>query len=465
MSPVSEFRSLLPVGRAAAYDWHARPGALERLAPPWRAVRVISRSGGLEPGARVTLDAGFPAGRWTAEHVAAEPGVRFRDRQLAGPFAHWEHTHEFHDSPGMSGGCTLVDRIEWRLPAAPLSNVAQGFVQRELAALFAWRHRVTAQDLSERSEAPPPPGIVAVTGASGLIGTALVAYLSTQGCTVRRFVRRAARAPDEIAWDPARGVLDPADLADVDAVVHLAGAGIADARWTPERKRELLESRVVSTRTLVRALAESRGACHTLVSASAVGYHGDGGEAWLDDTSAPGQGFLAELARSWEDAAAPAAAAGLRVVHPRIGIVLWPQGGALAPLLPLFALGAGGPLGSGRQWWSWVTLHDLLAMLRFALVTPTLTGAFAAVAPQPVRMRELTAALGRVLGRPSWLPAPAFALRLALGGEFADSLLLAGQRLRPALLERLGFAYRDPQLAPALRAMLGRDRLAMQGAS
>lgn len=465
MSPVSEFRVALPVAREAAFAWHAAPGALERLSPPWRAVRVRRRTGGLADGAQVTLEGGFPVGRWTAEHFGTEPPVHFRDRQVAGPFARWEHLHEFVPAPGDASACTLIDRIEWQLPAAPFSALAHGFVQQELRALFAWRHRVLARDLTELATAPPLPRVVAVTGASGLIGSALTAYLGTQGCTVRRFVRRAARDAHEIAWDPARGTLDPAALADVDAVVHLAGAGIADARWTEARKRELVESRIASTRTLVRALVEARGACRVLVSASAVGVYGDRGDAPLEDASPPGRGFLADLALAWEDAAAPAARAGMRVAHPRIGIVLWPQGGALAPMLPLFAFGAGGPLGSGRQWWSWVTLHDLLGMLRFALVTPALSGPFAAVAPQTARMGELAHALGRVLRRPSLLPAPAFALRLVLGREMADGMLLASQRLRPAVLERLGFAYRDPQLEPALRALLGRDRLTASAVS
>ena len=460
MSPVSAYALALPVSATEAFDWHAREGAFERLSPPWRPVRVLERRGGIEDGARVLLDAGFPVGRWSVEHFGFERGRAFRDRQVGGPFARWEHVHAFSPEPGHAGRSSLEDRIEWELPFAPFSNLAHGYVRRELDALFAWRHRVTALDLAERAARPSAPGVVAVTGSSGMIGTALVAYLRTQGVGVRRLVRREVRGADEIAWDPARGILDPRALEGLAAVIHLAGAGIADAPWTDARKRTLVDSRVAGTRTLARALAQARGACPVWVSASAVGIYGDRGEEALDESSALGSGFLAELGRAWESAAEPAAAAGVRVVHPRIGIVLWPQGGALEQLLRPFRFGVGGPLGSGRQWWSWVTLHDLLSMLLFAVSTPALAGPFNAVAPEPVRMRGLARAIGRTLGRPAFAPAPAFALRALLGREMADAILLSSQRLRPSVLERHGYRHRDPALEPALCALLGRVRSA-----
>lgn len=460
MSPVSAYSLGLPVPASEAFEWHAREGAFERLSPPWRSVRVLERRGGIEEGARVVLDAGFPLGRWSLEHFGYERGRAFRDRQVGGSFARWEHVHSFAPDAADPGRSSLEDRIEWELSFAPFSRLAHGHVRRELDALFTWRHRVTALDLAERSARPAAPGVIAVTGSSGMIGNSLVAYLRTQGFGVRRLVRREARSRDEIRWDPAAGVLDPRSLEGLAAVIHLAGAGIADAPWTEARKRTLVESRVAGTRTLARALAEGRGACPVLVSASAVGIYGDRGEESLEESSALGSGFLADLGRAWERAAEPAAAAGVRVVHPRIGIVLWPQGGALEQLLRPFRFGVGGPLGSGRQWWSWVTLHDLLSMLVFAATTPALSGPFNAVAPEPVRMREFAHAIGAALGRPSFVPAPAFALRALLGREMADAILLAGQRLRPSVLERHGYRHRDPALEPALRALLGRVRAA-----
>jgi uncharacterized protein (TIGR01777 family) len=304
------------------------------------------------------------------------------------------------------------------------------------------------------------PLVVGVTGASGFLGRELCATLGTRGHQVVRFVRATTEAPrvmlanaDTIAWDPARGVLDPSQLAGLDAVVNLAGAGIADQPWSPARKHELIDSRVRTTATLASAMA--RAGTRVLVSASAVGWYGDRGDETLTETSAPGRGFLAELARDWEAAAEPARAAGVRVVHPRIGIVLSPRGGALAKLVTPFRFGVGGPLGDGRAWWSWITLRDLVDVIVFALEHDTLNGVCNAVAPQPARQRELARALGQALSRPALLPAPAFALRTLLGRERADAMLLASARVEPAVLNAAGFVFRDPELAPALARLFG----------
>lgn len=300
------------------------------------------------------------------------------------------------------------------------------------------------------------PMRVLVTGASGLIGRALCARLEAEGHAVVRLVRRAARGPDEIAWDPAARTIDRAALEEADAVVHLAGAGIGDERWTDARRAEVRASRTGPTRFLAETLASLAMRPHVFVSASAVGWYGDRGDTWLDESSAPGEGFLADVAREWEAAAKPAALAGIRVAHPRTGLVLAREGGAMAKLLPLFRAGLGGPLGSGRQWWSWITLDDLVGAIVHAIVNRHVVGPFNAVAPAPATNAEFTRALGRALGRPALLRAPAFALRLALGRGMADELLLASQRVRPAALLASGFAFRDAALAPALARLLGR---------
>jgi hypothetical protein len=294
---------------------------------------------------------------------------------------------------------------------------------------------------------------IAVTGAGGFIGRPLVASLEALGHDVRRLVRRAARAPDEIAWDPVAGTIDRAALEGAEAVVHLAGESIAAGRWTPARRAALRESRIEPTRLLAETLAWLGTKPRVFVSASAIGIYGDRGDEWLDETSSSGTGFLAELARAWEEAAAPAARAGIRVAHPRIGLVLAPHGGALGALLPLFRLGLGGPLGSGRQWWSWITLADLVRALVHAIGHEDVRGPFDAVAPSPVRCGEFARELGAALCRPALLPAPAFALRLVLGSQQADELLLASQRVRPAALERTGFTFTHRELGPALAGL------------
>jgi len=297
------------------------------------------------------------------------------------------------------------------------------------------------------------PLAVAIAGGGGLIGGALQAGLAAAGCAPRRLVRRPARSAGEIAWDPARGELDPAALGGLDALIHLGGESIAAGRWTPARKRALRASRLASTRLLAETLARSPRPPRAFLCASAVGIYGDAGESPVDESSPPGRGFLAELARDWEAAASPARAAGLRVVHLRIGTVLSRKGGALARLLPLYRLGLGGPLGSGRQFMSWIALADLVAAIRFCLEREDLAGPVNLVAPAPCRQADFARALGRALGRPTVLPVPAFALRSLLG-EMAQGLLLDGAAVRPARLEAAGFCWQHPDLDAALAALL-----------
>ncbi len=293
---------------------------------------------------------------------------------------------------------------------------------------------------------------IAIAGASGLVGKRLCAALGADGHRLVRLVRRAPAGPDEVLWDPARSLLDPAALEGIDAFVHLSGASIAAGRWTPARKSEILQSRTVSTRLVAATLARLSSK-PALVAASAIGYYGDRGGEWLDETSRPGRGFLAEVCVEWERACDAAREAGLRVVNVRIGVVLDPAGGALPAMLMPFRLGLGGKMGTGAQYVSWITLDDLVGALRHCLVSTTLTGPVNAVAPAPVTNAELTHTLSRVLGRPAFLRVPASLLRLALG-QAADELLLGGARVSSGKLERSGFAFRDPEIEAALRRIL-----------
>ena len=297
---------------------------------------------------------------------------------------------------------------------------------------------------------------IAVTGASGLIGSALVPSLRRGGHEVVRLVRRGSSAPDEVMWDPGAHRLDPAALADVDAVVHLAGAGVGDRRWTSSYRRTVLRSRVDGTTTVARALAEADPRPRVLLSGSAIGWYGDTGDRVVDESSPSGEGFLAEVCRQWEGATAPAEQAGVRVAHLRTGVVMAAHGGALAQQLPLFRLGLGGRLGSGRQWVSWISLPDQVRAMEF-LLTADVAGPVNLVAPEPVTNAELTRTLGQALHRPAVLPVPGLALRLALG-EFAEEAVLAGQRVVPRVLAEAGFTPLHPDLPQALDAVLHADR-------
>ena len=294
-----------------------------------------------------------------------------------------------------------------------------------------------------------------MTGSTGLIGSALVASLERDGHRVRRVSRRADAGPGTVRWDPERGELDGAALAGVDAVVHLAGEGIGDHRWSDEHKRRVLDSRVKGTTLVAETMAALDPRPSVLVSASAIGYYGDRGDERLTEESPPGEGFLADVVRQWEGATGAAEAAGIRVAHIRTGLVLARSGGALAPMLPLFRFGLGGRLGSGRQWWSWISLTDEVAAIRF-LLDRDVAGPVNLTGPEPVTNAKLTKVLGRVLHRPAVVPVPRFGPALVLGREAAEEMVFASQRALPAVLQREGFSFAHPTLEPALRAELGR---------
>ena len=295
---------------------------------------------------------------------------------------------------------------------------------------------------------------VLVSGASGFVGSRLTARLTDDGHQVTRLVRshpKPERA--EIQWDAAAGGLEPSALAGFDAVVHLAGENISQGRWTDAKKARIRHSRVRGTQLLAQTLARPAGRPKVLVTASAIGFYGNRGDEQLDEQSPPGSGFLADVCRQWESATEPAAEAGIRVVPLRLGLVLSSTGGALAKMLPIFRLGLGGPLGSGRQYVSWITLDDVIGAIQHAIAADSLRGPVNAVAPHPVTNREFTRALGRALRRPALLPVPAFALRVILG-QMANELLLASTRVVPRRLLDSGFRFRDPGLESALKRVL-----------
>lgn len=441
------------------FAWHTRPGALERLLPPWSGVTIKARRGSVrDEGSVVVLR--MPAGPfgvdWVSTHHDFVEGTSFRDEQTSGPFARWNHTHRVDDE---QAGSALEDRIEFRLPLAPLSTlVAAPLVQNMLTSTFAWRHRRTREDLATHARADLPPSRIAITGANGLVGAQLAAFLGTGGHDVRRILRRPAGDEGEIRWNPDAGAIDADALEGMDAVVHLAGETIAGGRWSGTSKQRILESRTRGTAFLCKTLASLARKPRVLVSASAIGFYGDRGDALLDEGSDGGSGFLADVCRQWEEATAPARDAGIRVVQLRIGVVMTPLGGALAQMLVPFRAGVGGPVGDGKQFVSWISLDDLLGAVLHAIATPALDGAVNATSPTPVTNEDLTRILGAVLRRPTLMRVPAFALR-ALLGEMADALLLTSTRVLPRRLMNSGFVFRDAGLHGALGDMLGRAPL------
>jgi uncharacterized protein len=293
---------------------------------------------------------------------------------------------------------------------------------------------------------------IAVTGASGLIGSALADSLAADGHDVVRLVRHTPKKDGEVAWDPDAGTVDTKGLAGCEAVVHLAGAGVGERRWTDARKKVLRDSRVKGTAAIARAAASLPTPPSVLVCGSAIGYYGETGDRWVDEDSPAGEGFLADLAVDWEAAADPSREAGIRTVHARTGLVVARTGGAWAPLFPIFQAGLGGRLGSGRQYWSFISLHDEIAALRFLIDTPELSGPVNLTAPDPLTNREITKAMGKVLHRPTLATVPAPVLRAVLG-EFAGDVL-GSQRVRPRRLLDAGFTYTHPEIEQAVKAAL-----------
>jgi uncharacterized protein (TIGR01777 family) len=291
---------------------------------------------------------------------------------------------------------------------------------------------------------------VLIAGASGFVGHAVVAGLRSEGHRVQRLVRRDTAHEDEKAWDPARQRLDPQALQGIDAIINLAGENLSAGRWTAARRQRILRSRVDATDTLVNAIRAAPQKPEVLINASAVGFYGDRGDETLTEQSSSGQGFLPDVCRAWESAAETAGSVGVRTVCLRFGLVLDPSGGALGRLLPLFRMGLGGRLGSGRQWMSWISREDVVGVIRFALADRRVAGPLNVVAPEPIRNADFTRALGHVLHRPAILPAPAWALRLAFGA-MADEALLASTRAVPAKLQSLGFRFRTARVEDAVR--------------
>lgn len=489
--PRLEHVTVLAHPREDVFAWFERPGALVRLTAPFAGSVLLEPTDGVRDGSAARLGVGPPGVigaavgalaravpwpavvparlrrpevTWEARHDGYDPPHAFRDTMVRGPFARWEHEHRFADAP--DGGTVMTDVVEYELPGArtspaPVREAAERTVGRALERTFAYRAAQVRGDLDHHAaRAAAGTRTVAVAGASGLIGRQLCALLTGGGHRVLRLVRRPARTPDEIAWDPRSGRLDVAALRAVDVVVNLAGRSIG-GRLTPEAKREVLRSRVDTTTVLARALRDlaADGRPRALLNASGIGVYGtrphgdDPDPAPLDEDAPSGDGFLAAVCRAWEAATVPAADAGVRVVLVRTGLVQTPEEGPLARVLPLYAVGLGGPL-DRTQWQSWISVDDVAAVYAHAAVDDRLVGPLNAVAPHPVTGAEYARTLGRVLRRPALVPVPRLGPRLVVGAEGAAELAYASQRVGSARLEASGFRFRHPTLEEALAHVL-----------
>lgn len=458
--PTQTFRTTLPVPPTEAFAWHERPGAFERLTPPWEDVRVVERTGGIRDGARVVLKVrkGPVELTWELVHTDYRPGEQFVDEQVSGPFAHYRHVHRF--LPGEApGSCILEDEVTWEPPLGAAGEMVGGsLLARDLERTFRFRHERLAQDLElQARSATDQPKVVAITGASGMIGSHLSALLTTAGHTVIPVTRDRdrARALGGIWWDPTGGSIDENALRQVDALVHLAGEPINAVRWTREKKQAIRDSRIWGTELLSRTVAQLADGPRSLICASAVGFYGDRGDEVLDEGSSRGKGFLADTVVAWEAATRRAEGAGIRVAKVRFGVVLSPTGGALPKMLWAFKSGLAGRIGSGRQYVPWIDLDDASGLLFHAALTPEVSGVLNGTAPNPVTNATFTDVLGRVLRRPTVVPVPSLAVKAMLG-EMGEELLLNGQRARPVRTLDSGYRFRYEDVESSLRHQLGR---------
>ena len=402
--------------------WLERPGAFERLCPPWEKIRTFSPD-----GSRFML---------------------VRPRRVIG--------HRYLVERDGEAACHLEDRMEYEPPSGALGKAAETSIRRRLERIFAYRQAVLASDLAAHRQFRDRGALrILISGSTGLLGSALIPLLTTGGHRVVRLVRGPIPGAETVPWDPAAGELDAAKIEGFDAFIHLSGEYIADGRWGKGKRERVWNSRVETTKLLVRAISQLKQPPKVLVCASGTGFYGEGGTHDLDEDSPPGQSsFFVDMVRAWEAAAQEAATHGVRVVNARIGVVLSPAGGALKSMRPAFRWGAGAVLGTGREATGWLTLDDLVGMMHFAVMCDELRGPVNFAMPQPVTQRELSAAVGRVLHRPVWLRIPNAAIRWIFSPELAEAMSWS-QRIIPRRLMAAGYRFRYPNLDEGLRHVLG----------
>ncbi|SHO51333.1 TIGR01777 family oxidoreductase [Desulfopila aestuarii] len=458
VSPIHTFqyRSTFDCSAKELYAFHSRPGALERLLPPWDGSEVLWKKGSIAPGGKVLmkLKQGPLSINWEAHHIEEIPGRMFKDIQHRGPFSSFQHTHSFADTPH---GAELTDTIKFALPFERiLPSFATHQVTNTLTRIFTYREHVLRDDLQLHARCSKRPLRLLISGASGVLGRVLVPLLTTGGHEVWTLVRRNP-IPDsrEIFWDPWNGILKASELPELDGVVHLAGEYIGLGRWTAPKKEKVVESRKRGTWLLAKTIARLPKPPRVFLSASAVGYYGDGGSEIITEETPSGNDFISEVCRAWEFGVAPAAEAGIRTVTMRLGVALTPRGGALQRLLmsdPFFIFKQ---FGHGNQYISWMSIDDMVSAMLHCLVTPELHGPVNIAAPLPATNKEMLATLARVTKRPQLFTIPPSPLRM-LYGQMADEIVLSGCRVAVEKLESSGFRFRHPTLETALRALLGK---------
>ena len=436
------------------FSWHEKPGAFERLIPPWDPIKIINREGGLEQGfvdMRVRIGPFWI--KFLAQHSEYVKNSNFKDVQIDGPFPMWEHTHQFNEAKG--GMSEMIDRIDCRIPLGLLGKIFfRGYVKNRVEQLLAYRHSTVHDDFKIANKYKGGPLNIGITGSHGLIGTALIPFLTTCGHKVTRIVRKTP-AENEIYWNPKTMEID--SLEGLDVIVHLAGENVGSGiRWSRKKKKEIYDSRVLGTGLLCRKIATMIRPVKTLVCASAIGYYGNRGDEFLDENSGPGRGFFTEVVKGWEKATEYASGAGIRTVNMRFGIVLSPKGGALNRMLLPVKFGLGSKIG-GEQWWSWVSIDDAIGSIYHAIMNKKITGGLNIASPFPIRQKEFSETLCEVMWRPNLIALPETIVRNVMG-EMGEMLLLSSNKINSNRIIESGYEFRHEKLEDALRHLLGKRK-------
>ncbi len=452
-----KYKSSYPCTATELYTWHSRPGALERLLPPWEKTTILSKEGGIDPGGRVVLKIhnGPVPFTFQAHHTENTPGVMFRDIQEKGPFKSWTHTHYFKDT---DTGSVLEDEVKFSLPLQSLlPSFATRYVQKSLAHVFFHREKLLFDDIRMHMRCSRKPLRILISGSGGVLGKELIPFLTTGGHQVWTLVRRKAKkGTNEIYWNPDKGILDPNSLPELDAVIHLAGEYIGLSRWSEEKKQKVIKSRVDGTGLLTRVIAALPHKPKVLLCASAVGYYGNSERKSLQEAAPPGTDFISKVCELWEDAAQPALDGSIRTVFLRLGVGLTPRGGALQKILKTSPLGFIRRFGSGKQYISWISSDDMISAMLHCIHKEEIEGPVNIAAPEPVTNREFMRILAKVAGRPLLFPVPAKLLQ-TIYGQMASEILLSGCHVSTEKLTDSGFTFRHPTLEMALRRLLGKD--------
>ncbi|MDC1420238.1 TIGR01777 family oxidoreductase [Euryarchaeota archaeon] len=450
------------------FAWFEHEGSFRRLMPPWEVAQEVRADDSLEVGSQRVFK--FPAPgapfinlTWVAEHTGYDKPNYFADTMVKGPFWKWDHDHYLKEENGVT---TVVDDVTYSVPFGPLGMLVDkvlggSLVTGRISSMFKAREFRLKRDLDNHAKfLDMPRKKILVVGSSGLIGTQLVAFLDTGNHEVWRLVRRVADSnKNEISWNPDKGEINAKELEGFDVVIHLGGVGIGDKRWSKKRKAAIRDSRVNSTELLSKTLASLEDKPDLFMMASAIGYYGNRGDEELDESSTSGEDgyFLTDVCKAWENSANPAKDAGIRTVHMRTGIVISAVGGALGKMLLPAKMGGGGPIGSGKQWMSWISMDDQIYSMYHLMMSEGVSGEYNLTAPNPVRQKQFAKDLGRVLRRPAFAPLPGFMMKIMFG-EMGARLTLDSLRVLPKNLQESGYEFIHTDLQSALSDSLGKWR-------